>query len=99
MEGESDRDAFESFFERKFKEIGKDFGKIYHLADVGGKGMVLKALKKEPDWIGIIDRDTWDDDKIGRAKKKNPNLLEYRKIIWENLPIPEDFDFMWDIIK
>jgi hypothetical protein len=93
VEGLSDGKAFESIFERKFKEIGKDFGKIYYLVDVGGKAMVLKALKKEPDWIGIIDRDTWDDDTIARAKKKNPNLMVLERYSIENyMIIPHE---MW----
>jgi hypothetical protein len=87
VEGESDCDAFESIFTRKFKEIGKKFVDIYHLANVGGKGMVLKALKKEPDWIGFIDRDTWDDNKIARAKKKNPNLMVLGRYSIENYMI------------
>lgn len=87
VEGMSDGKAFESIFERKFKKIGKNFEDIYHLADVGGKGMVLKALKKEPDWIGIIDRDTWDDDRIAREKKKNPNLLVLERYSIENYMI------------
>jgi len=87
VEGESDGEAFESIFKRKFKKIGKNFENIYHLANVGGKGMVLKALKKEPDWIGIIDRDTWDDDTIARAKKKNPNLIVLERYSIENYMI------------
>lgn len=87
VEGMSDGEAFESIFKRKFKKIGKNFEDIYHLANVGGKGMVLKALKKEPEWIGIIDRDTWDDDRIARAKKKNPNLIVLERYSIENYMI------------
>lgn len=49
--------------------------------------MVLKALKKEPDWIGIIDRDTWDDDRIAGEKEKNPNLMVLERYSIENYMI------------
>ena len=87
VEGETDRESFMQIFKKRFKEKKKRFRDSYHLAYVGGKAMVLKALKKEPDWIGIIDRDTWDDDTIARAKKKNPNLMVLERYSIENYMI------------
>jgi hypothetical protein len=87
VEGETDRESFLKIFKKKFKTKEKAFMDSYFLADVGGKGMVLKALKKEPDWIGIIDRDTWDDDRITREKEKNPNLMVLERYSIENYMI------------
>lgn len=87
VEGETDIESFEKILKKKFKERGRKFEDSYFLAEVGGKGMVLRALKKEPDWIGIIDRDTWTDDRIAREKKKNPNLIVLERYSIENYMI------------
>jgi hypothetical protein len=96
VEGKSDHDAFQLLFERKFKEAGKDFSDLYHLAEVGGKRTVLKILEKETGWIGIIDRDTWGDDKIAKEKQGRPSLIVLERYSIENYMIVPDE--LWSII-
>lgn len=96
VEGKLDHDAFQLIFERKFREIGKDFGDLFHLVDADGKAQVLKTLKIKQDWIGIVDRDTWDDDKVAGAKEGRSYLIVLERYCIENyMIIPDE---LWEAI-
>ncbi|MCP4346024.1 MAG: DUF4435 domain-containing protein [Desulfobacterales bacterium] len=81
VEGEDDKNAFSEMLEKKF---GNDFETKWVVAPAGGKLLVLGVLAKEPDWIGIVDRDEWDKDTINEKIAEYPNLSILPRFCLEN---------------
>jgi hypothetical protein len=71
VEGPDDVDAFRIFLGRKFPE----WEKTWLLADAGSKADLIRMLKKEPNWLGLVDRDEWTESEIAKQKTACPNLL------------------------
>ncbi len=96
VEGDADRDAFFQVFKKKFETTWKKFTDTYYLTEVGGKKKVLQSLKKHSDWIGLVDRDTWDDGKVAGAKEGRPYLIVLERYCIENyIIIPDE---LWEAI-
>jgi hypothetical protein len=70
VEGPDDVDAYSIFLTKKLPE----WERSWHLAQAGNKDKVLKMLKKEPSWLGLVDRDAWTDAEIAQNKVAVPNL-------------------------
>ena len=70
VEGPDDVDAYRIFLGRKFPE----WEKVWLLASAGNKADVVKMLKKEANWIGLVDRDEWTEAEITEKKAERANL-------------------------
>ena len=81
VEGESDRDAFGLMLEKKF---GVEYEKKWAVAPAGGKALVIAILEKEPDWLGLIDRDEWVEATINEKKAQHPNMNILPRFCLEN---------------
>lgn len=71
VEGPDDVDAYRIFLDRKFPEWEKN----WLLEAAGKKASVVQMAKKEPTWLGLVDRDEWTDDEIAEQVANCPNLL------------------------
>ena len=60
VEGTEDVEAFRIFLGRKFPE----WEKSWLLAPAGKKADVVKMLKSQEDWLGVVDRDEWTEVEI-----------------------------------
>lgn len=70
VEGSDDKDAFRIFLNAKFP----GWERAWILEDAGNKDRVLRILKKESNWIGVVDRDEWSDADVEEKESANPNL-------------------------
>jgi hypothetical protein len=70
VEGPDDVDAYRIFLGRKFPE----WEKAWLLAQAGNKADVVKMLKKEANWLGLVDRDEWTEAEIVEKKTECLNL-------------------------
>jgi len=93
VEGEDDKIAYEFFLDKKYT----NWEKLLLLYSMGGKGKVIKELKKSPDFMGIIDKDEWLEADITKCKIELSNLavipryfmdsyLIVPREIWKALP-------------
>ena len=71
VEGPDDVDAYRIFLDRKFPE----WEKAWLLTPAGNKADVVRMLKKEPNWIGLVDRDEWTEAEIADQKVDCANLI------------------------
>lgn len=71
VEGPDDVDAFRVFLGRKFPE----WEKSWLLAAAGNKADVVKMLKKENDWFGLVDRDEWTETEISEKQSECKHLM------------------------
>ncbi len=81
VEGESDRDAFSQMLDKRF---GDAFEKKWVVAPASGKLMVMGVLAKEPDWIGLVDRDEWTEETISQKHVDMVNLNILPRFCLEN---------------
>lgn len=70
VEGSEDVDAFRIFLNAKYPT----WEKTWLIAAAGKKDHVVKMLKQESDWLGVVDRDEWSDDDVKQKETANPNL-------------------------
>ena len=66
VEGPDDVDAYRIFLGRKFPE----WEKSWLLAAAGSKSDVVKMIKREAGWLGLVDRDEWTETEIAEKKKE-----------------------------
>ncbi|MDP3654847.1 MAG: hypothetical protein Q8R67_24570 [Rhodoferax sp.] len=93
VEGADDVDAYRIFLDRKFP----GWEVHWHLAEAGKKATVVEMVRKEPAWLGLVDRDEWTDAQIAAHSAASPNLLVLPRFclesylidpaeLWEALP-------------
>ena len=70
VEGPDDVDAYRIFLGRKFPE----WEKSWLLAAAGSKSDVVKMIKREAGWLGLVDRDEWTETEIAEKKEECANL-------------------------
>ena len=80
VEGATDEVAFRILLNRC---IG-DWEQRWVLAIAGNKRQLLEILKLEPDWIGVVDRDEWDQATIDEKARTQPNVLVLPRFCLEN---------------
>lgn len=71
VEGPDDVDAYRIFLDRKFPQWEQN----WLLEAAGKKASVVQMAKKEPTWLGLVDRDEWTDVEISEQVANCPNLL------------------------
>lgn len=87
VEGIDDELAFGAFL----RKWSSNWEQYWVLASAGKKQHVLEVLKEESEWLGVVDRDEWDDVKIAEKKQEIPNLLVLPRFCIENyLILPEE---------
>lgn len=87
VEGLDDVLAFQAFLGKKtpFWE------QAWVIAPADGKSNVLKMLAREPDWLGVIDRDEWTDAQVLEAAQQHANLFVLPRFCIESyLLVPDE---------
>lgn len=87
VEGKTD----ELVFTQLLKKVDPQWETNWVLAEVGGKRNVVEILSKQSDWLGIVDRDEWDDAQLSQRQQQLPNLLVLPRFCIENyLVVPSE---------
>lgn len=89
VEGLDDVDAYRIFLGRRFP----DWERSWLLAYAGNKGDVIRMLKKEGNWLGLVDRDEWTAEEIQEKLTECPNLMVLPRFCLESYLI--DPDELW----
>ena len=84
VEGTSDESFLRIFLDRKF---GKEWEKIWVLAEAGNKRKVTELLLQEPGWLGIVDRDEWREEVIDEKQAELNNLFVLPRFCIESYAI------------
>lgn len=80
VEGVDDKMAFQTLLDRSLPGWEGRWA-----IEVGGsKSQVLKLLEKAPDWLGLVDRDEWDEVTVDQHAEKYPNLVVLPRFCLEN---------------
>lgn len=87
VEGADDVDAFQSFLGKAYR----GWEQSWVIAEAGKKTEVLAIIRKEPNWIGVVDRDEWSAQKIADLETVQANLWFLPRYCIENyLLVPEE---------
>lgn len=87
VEGADDVDAFQSFLGKAYR----GWEQSWVIAEAGKKTEVLAIIRKEPDWIGVVDRDEWSASKIADLETELANLWFLPRYCIENyLLVPQE---------
>lgn len=87
VEGADDVDAFQSFLGKAYQ----GWEQSWVIAEAGKKTEVLAIIRKEPNWIGVVDRDEWSASKIADLETELTNLWVFPRYCIENyLLIPDE---------
>ncbi|RRO07250.1 DUF4435 domain-containing protein [Pectobacterium aquaticum] len=87
VEGKTD----ELVFTQLLKKVDPQWETRWVLAEVGGKRNVIEILSKQPTWLGIVDRDEWDNAQLNHRQQQLPNLLVLPRFCIENyLVVPSE---------
>lgn len=87
VEGKTDELVFTQFL----KKVDPQWETKWVLSEVGGKRNVVDILSKQPTWLGIVDRDEWDNAQLSQRQQQLPNLLVLPRFCIENyLTVPRE---------
>jgi len=86
VEGVDDIAVASSFLFKKYPDSLSD----WVIADAGNKRQVLAILKKRPSWLGMVDRDEWDQTTVQQQERDHPNLWVLPRFCIENYFILPD---------
>ena len=92
VEGRDDQTAWQVLLDRFVPGWEASWG----LAEAGNKSKLLCLLDLEPNWLGLVDRDEWDETLIANKTAQTPNLLVLPRFCLENYLI--DPDELWPAI-
>jgi len=84
VEGAEDESLFRIFLSRKF---GSDWENTWVLTNAEGKKSVVSILAEETDWLGIVDRDEWDEEIIAEKQSELNNLFALPRFCLESYAI------------
>ena len=84
VEGSDDVQAISAFLNKRKPEWERN----WIVAEAKGKTNVLEILKQKPDWLGIVDRDDWSEERIAEhcshRLQGNSNLWVLPRFCIEN---------------
>jgi len=80
VEGTDDEAAFRILLER----FVPAWEQRWAIADTGGKRDLQDLLRLEPDWVGLVDRDEWEQSVIDQRQTELPNLMVLPRFCLEN---------------
>jgi len=87
VEGKTD----ELVFTQLLKKVDPQWESKWVLAEVGGKRNVVEILAAQPKWLGVVDRDEWDNAQISQKQQQLRNLLVLPRFCIENyLVVPSE---------
>ncbi len=92
VEGSDDVNAWQVLLHR----FVPDWETRWGIAPAGNKSKLLCLLDLEPDWLGLVDRDEWDQAAIATNTHSRPNLMVLPRFCLENYLI--DPDELWRAI-
>ncbi|PWK16370.1 DUF4435 domain-containing protein [Tumebacillus permanentifrigoris] len=71
VEGTDDKAAYLNLLTKQF---GNNWSTKWAIAHANGKGPLLKMLREESSWVGIVDHDEWNSIDIQHARDTHSNL-------------------------
>lgn len=78
-------------FEMMLSKMNSSWSNSWAIAQAGNKSTVIEILGREPGWLGIVDRDEWDEEKISQLINEKSNLLFLPRYCIENyLIVPSE---------
>lgn len=80
VEGADDKEAFRILLER----FVPGWEQRWAIAEAGNKRQLQQLLELEPDWMGLVDRDEWDQPVIDERQAALPNLMVLPRFCLEN---------------
>lgn len=80
VEGTDDEAAFRILLGR----FVPDWEQRWAIHAAGNKGDLQKLLKLEHDWVGLVDRDEWDQAVVDQRQAELPNLMVLPRFCLEN---------------
>jgi hypothetical protein len=80
VEGKDDESALTILLQRHHP----NWEQRWIIAPAGNKQQVQEVLAVEPDWIGLVDRDEWDQSTIDQRTQRLPKLLVLPRFCIEN---------------
>ncbi|WP_295432085.1 DUF4435 domain-containing protein [uncultured Thiodictyon sp.] len=80
VEGSDDVTAWQILLNR----FVPDWETHWAIAQAGSKSQLLRLLDLEPHWLGLVDRDEWDQTVIEANTRKRSNLLVLPRFCLEN---------------
>ncbi|MBU0550718.1 DUF4435 domain-containing protein [Myxococcota bacterium] len=80
VEGADDQQAFRILLER----FVPNWEQRWAIAEAGNKRQLQQLLELEPNWVGLVDRDEWDQAVIDKRQKVLPNLMVLPRFCLEN---------------
>ncbi|MEZ6938804.1 DUF4435 domain-containing protein [Aeromonas sp. S12(2024)] len=86
VEGEDDVNVFRAFLTKK----RTNWEQHWVVIAAHGKSKVIEIVGKEPDWLGVIDRDEWTDADVQQASQQNANLFVLPRFCIESYLIVPD---------
>ena len=92
VEGQDDVLAFRSWLGK----LDANWENRWVVAPAGKKSNVLVLLEREPDWIGVVDRDEWSVQVIAEKQRDIPNLWVLPRFCLENYLC--DPDELWAML-
>lgn len=92
VEGVDDKESFRILLER----FVPGWEQRWAIAEAGNKRKLQELLTLEPDWVGLVDRDEWDEAVIEERQSALPNLMVLPRFCLENYLI--DPSELWQAI-
>ncbi|MCE5164301.1 DUF4435 domain-containing protein [Plesiomonas sp. PI-19] len=80
VEGPDDVHAFSAWLGK----IDASWENRWAVAEAGKKASVLGLLTREPNWVGVVDRDEWSAEVIADKQQALPNLWVLPRFCLEN---------------
>lgn len=94
VEGSDDVDAYRAVLDAYFGDSRWNLS--WALTYAGSKPFVLKMLQQQPNWVGLIDRDEWNDQTVENLTNTHPTLRTLPRYCMESyLIVPEE---IWGIL-
>lgn len=91
VEGDDDVRSLELMLTRlTTADMQYDWSQDWVLAAAGSKTAVIEILRHEQNWLGVVDRDEWDADKIRQLTSEVSNLCFLPRFCIENYLILPD---------
>ena len=80
VEGSDDKEAFQILLQRFIPGWEQRWG----IAAAGSKRQLQELLNHDPGWLGLVDRDEWDQAAVDTQISLQPNLMVLPRFCLEN---------------
>lgn len=92
VEGKDDIHALDCFLGK----LSKNWSNTWRIECAGSKENVLKIIEGESNWIGVVDRDEWQQITVDEKQQKHANLFVLPRFCIENYIIEPEV--LWKAI-